>query len=267
MPATLTDAEVRARIAAATANDLPSFEGNRGIDDGEPQRQAENWMDPVRAGLSYYRMPDRRMPRGRIVLLQNGMNAMEMIQYRDRQALGRYGGYHGANQINDWQRTDPYLGIVQRGGIHEFDAEQILEMQWQFPPGQDAGGAHRFLWERIGGLMRAGLSQDDAILNVMPQLAGHDLNDYPCALCPGRHFTKPEHRDAHRSVMHKENVQTEGTRDAVAAALATSGSNMGDLVSAITLLVEQMAQQQALAMVEPTRRGRTPKTEAPEPTD
>jgi hypothetical protein len=259
--AVLTEAEVRARIAAATASDLPSFEGNRGIDDGEPQRVAENWLDPIRAGLAYYRMPDRRMPRGRIVLLQNGMNAMEMIQYRDRQTLSRYGGYHGANQINDWQRTDPFLGIIQRGGIHEFDAEQIIDMQWHYEPGPDAGGAHRWLWERIGNLMqRDGLSREEAVCRVMPQLAGYDLEDYPCALCPGRHFTQPEHRDAHRSVMHPDNVQTEGTRDAVAAALATSGSNMGDLVSALTLLVEQMAaDRQAQMATEPARKGRAQK--------
>lgn len=267
MPATLTEAEVRARIAAATASDLPSFEGNRGVDDGEAQRTAENWLDPIRAGLAYYRMPDKRMPRGRIVLLQNGMNAMEMIQYRDRQALSRYGGYHGANQINDWQRTDPFLGIVQRGGIHEFDAEQILELGWHFEPGDGAGGAHRFLWARIWPRIDAGESREEAVCAVMPQLEGHDLADYPCALCPGRHFIRAEHRDAHRSVMHKENVQTEGTRDAVAAALATSGSNMGDLVSAITLLVEQMAAQRAEQMADQPRRGRAPKTEATEPTD
>lgn len=257
--------DVRARMAAAIAaqNDNPMAAGLTELDE-RTQRTADNWQDPVRAGLSYYRVPDRRMQRGRITMLQNGNNAMEMIEHRGYQSLrSTYGGYKSANQIGDWQRTDPYLGIVQRGGLHEFDAQQIHDLKWHHQPTDDSGTTHRLIWLKIQQQMALGLDHDTAVLAVLPQLAGWDLAEYPCKLCPNRvggAFTSAQSLEGHRSVVHKENVQTEGTRDAVAAALSTAGSGTTDLVAAITALVQQMATQQAAAMVaEQPKRGRPPK--------
>ncbi len=267
--------DVRARMAEAIAaqNESPAAAGLQELD-AATQRTAENWSDPVRAGLSYYRVPDQRMPRGRITLLQNGNNAIEMIEYRDYQSLrSRYGGFKSANQIGDWQRNDPYLGIVQRNGLHEFDPQQVHDLKWHHAPTRDSSTSHLVIWQRIQARLDAGMDREAAILAVLPQLEGWDLAEYPCALCPGRvggAFATPETLEAHRSVMHKENVQTEGTRDAVSAALQTSGSNMGDLVSALTLLVEQMAAQQvAAAAIEQPKRsaGRPQKSEAASETE
>lgn len=213
--------DMRERLAALAES--PSVEGLQEID-AAVQRTADNWTDPVRAGVMYFRVPDKRMPRGRITLLQNGMNAMEMVQYRDYQMLSRYGGYKSANQISDWQRNDPYLGIVQRGGIHEFGPEQIISQQWHFKPGRDALGSHRFIWESIETRRRQGLSDEESILAVMPQLVGFDLKSYACDFCPGRAFTSEQSVRNHESVMHKEDVRSRETRDSVSSALEANGS-------------------------------------------
>lgn len=263
--------DMRSRMAeaAASQSENPSAAGLVELN-AAVQRTADNWQDPVRAGLSYYRIPDRRMPRGRITLLQNGGNAMEMIEHRGYQSLRSvYGGFKSANQMGDWQRTDPYLGLVQRNGLHEFDGAQIQSLKWHHLPNADSTQSHRLVWQKIAAVMGAGADRETAILTVLPQLEGFDLGEYPCKLCPNRvggAFTTPESLEAHRSVMHEQNVQTEGTRDAVAAALQSSGTNMNDLVGALTALVSQMAQQQATALVaDAPKRSRTPKPA--EPTD
>ncbi len=263
--------DIRARMAEAIAaqNENPATAGLMELD-AATQRTADNWADPVRAGVSYYRVPDRRMPRGRITLLQNGNNAMEMIEHRGYQSLRpKYGGYKSANQIGDWQRSDPYLGIVQRGGLHEFDAQQIHDLKWHHTPTQDATTTHLVVAQHIQSRVNAGATRDEAILAVLPQLAGWDIAEYPCALCPGRiggPFATLANLEAHRSVQHRENVQTEGTRDAVAAALQTSGGDMSKLIEALTAVAAGLAAQQVAnaAIPEQPKRGpgRPPKSAA-----
>jgi hypothetical protein len=130
------------------------------------ERMPTRWTDPVRAGVSYFRVPDKRMPRGRITLMENGQNATERVMYRDYQLLRQYGGYHGANHPADWQRTDVYLGIVHAGGIGEFDAEQVMDNWWHLRPGRDASGSHRLIWGEIDRLIGGGVPEEDAILTV-----------------------------------------------------------------------------------------------------
>lgn len=210
------------------------------------------WADSVRAGVSYFRVPDQRMPRGRIALLQNGANATERVMYRGYQMLQQYRSYRGANHPADWQMTDPYLAIVQRGGLHEFDAEQIIDLQWQYRPGRTAPASHRLIWEKIDALIAGGASEAEAVYAVLPQIEGHDLTRHACETCPGRLFRDAENVRHHRAVMHKADVQTLGTRDAIAQALQAGGSDMGQLIGALTALVEQLAAQQAEAS--PRRR-------------
>jgi hypothetical protein len=219
---------------------IESVEPVQGVHDLAPERAdrtARNWQDPVRAGVSYFRVPDRRTARGRITLLENGANAMERVMYREYVMLQRYGGYHGANHPADWQRNDPYLGIIQRGGIHEFDAEQILDLTWQYRPGREATQSHRILWEQIDALIAQGVPEADAILTVIPQLAGRDLTIQTCEACgPDRRFRDAESVRQHRSIMHKDDVQTVGTRDAIAQALQSSGGNMDQLITVMAQL-------------------------------
>ncbi len=225
-------------------------------------RAPQQWQDPVRAGVSYFRVPDDRMVRGRITLLENGQNAVERVMYRDYALLRRYGGYHGASHPADWQRTDVYLGIIGQGGIHEFDAEQIKDMTWHYRPGRDASQSHRLIWQAVDRYMAQGMTEQDAVYTVMPQLVGHDLTVQTCEKCgPNRRFRDAEAVRSHRAIMHKADVQTVGTRDAIAQALQAGGSDMGQLVSALTALVEQMAAQQQTTDEAP-RRGRPPKADS-----
>lgn len=262
--------DVRSQIAAAIAaqNEQPAVAELQELD-AATQRTADNWQDPVRAGLSYYRVPDRRMPRGRITLLQNGMNAMEMMEYRAYQSLrAQYGGYKSANQVGDWQRSDPYLGIVQRRGLHEFDALQIHENKWHHAPSQDATTTHLVIWQQITARIDAGADRESAILAVLPQLAGWDLAEYPCSLCPrrvGGPFATLDGLESHRSVMHRENVQTEGTRDAVAAALQTSGGDMTKLIEALSAVAAGLAAQQVATAALPEQPKRRPSKATDDP--
>lgn len=220
------------------------------------QRTAQNWSDPVRAGVSYFRIPDQRMTRGRITLLENGGNATERVMYRDYVMLRQYGGYHGANHPADWQRNDVYLGIIQRGGIHEFDTHQIMDMTWHYRPGKTASRSHQIIWAEIDTLIARGMAEDDAVLKIMPQLAGIDRTIQTCEKCGGdRRFRDAESVQQHRSIMHPDDVQTLGTRDAIAQAIQAGGGNMDRLIDVMAALVEQLAAQNTAP-----RRGRPPKS-------
>lgn len=225
------------------------------------QRVPEKWSDPVRAGVSYFRIPDDRMERGRITLMQNGQNATERVMYRDYQLLRRYGGYHGASHPADWQRNDVYLGIIMDGGLGEFDAEQIIDMTWHCRPGRTASDSHRHIWRSIDRLIERGASEEDAVLTIMPQLMGRDLSRHTCEKCgPERLFRDAESVRHHRAVMHKDDVQTLGTRDAIAAAIQAGGNGVEKLIEQVmaqnAMLIEMLQQQNGSA----PRRGRPPKT-------
>jgi hypothetical protein len=246
--------DVQERIRQMEAVD--AIQGLQELAPDRIERTARNWQDPVRAGVSYFRIPDTRMERGRITLMENGQNATERVMYRDYVLLRQYGGYHGANHPADWQRTDVYLGIIQRGGLHEFDAEQILDMCWHYRPGRESSQSHRLIWQEIDRLIGQGIDEAAAVYAVMPQLAGRDLTRHTCEACgPDRPFRDAESVRQHRSIMHKDDVQTLGTRDAIAQALQAGGGNMDKLIDVMAQLVEQMAAQNAAP-----RRGRPPTT-------
>jgi hypothetical protein len=256
---TPTDIQERIREIESVA----PVEGLQDLSNDRVQRVPQRWSDPVRAGVSYFRVPDRRMPRGRITLLENGQNATERVMYREYQILQRYGGYRGANHPGDWQRTDVYLAIVMQGGLHEFDPEQILEMTWHVRPNNDSSRSHRVIWEKIDALIASGLSEQQAIVAVFPQLDGRDLTPAFCEACPGRLFKDAEAVRGHRSVMHKEDVQTMGTRDAIAQALVTGGNGAGldRLADAMTAMLDQNRQLMEMLAAQngAQRRSRPPK--------
>ena len=247
--------DVHDRLRAMEATE--SVQGWNEVAPERAERVPVRWQDPVHAGVSYFRIPDARMERGRITLLENGANATERVMYRDYAMLSRYGNYHGANHPADWQRTDVYLGIIYSGGLHEFDAEQIMDMTWHYRPGRDASQSHRLIWEKIDRLVAEGYEESEAVYAVMPQLAGRDLTVQTCEKCgPRRFFRDAEAVRSHRSIMHKDDVQTMGTRDAIAQALQAGGGNMDQLITVMAQLVEQLAAQNAAP-----KRGRPPTAE------
>jgi hypothetical protein len=246
----------------------------QGVEDMAPdrvERRPRKWSDPVRAGASYFRVPDRRMPRGRITLLENGQNATERVMYRDYQLLRQYGSYHGANHPADWQRNDVYLGIVMDGGLAEFDAPQILDQTWHVRPGPDASQSHRLIWQEIDRQIANGMDEPDAIVAIIPQLAGHDITPAACEACPGRPFRDAEAVRKHRSVMHRDDVQTMGTRDAITQALqAGSGSaSLDKLADAMTAMLEQnrLLMEMVAGQSGAPRRGRPPKAVSDDDTE
>lgn len=257
-----TPTDVHERIRAMES--VESIDGVHDLAQERAEQRPRKWSDPVRAGVSYFRVPDRRMARGRITLLENGQNATERVMYRDYQLLRQYGGYHGANHPGDWQRNDVYRGIIYDGGLHEFDAPQIMELCWHLRPGIDASDSHRVIWRDVDRLIGQGTEEADAIVAVMPQLAGVKIEKASCEACPGRQFKDGEAVRQHRSVMHKEDVQTMGTRDAIAQALqAGSGSSgLDKLADAMTAMVEQnrLLMEMMAAQNAPARRGRPAKT-------
>ena len=100
--------DTRARIAAAIAaqNESPTAAGLHELD-AATQRTADNWSDPIRAGLSYYRRPDIRMPRGRIVFLQNGGKSLCRV-------LGRTISQHLFRRLDRIGQTAPRRPIASR---------------------------------------------------------------------------------------------------------------------------------------------------------
>lgn len=256
-----TDIQERIRGMEAIA----TVDGLTELDTGRVQRVPRKWHDPVRAGVAYFRLPDSRMPRGRIELLQNGQNALERVMYRGQEMLARYGGYHGAGSEADWQFNDKFLAIIMDGGLHEFDREQIVDLFWHYRPGRDAPRSHRLIWEQIDRLIGQGLSEDEAVLTVMPQIDGVDRTPQTCEACgPDRYFRDAESVRRHRSVMHPDDVQTVGTREAIAQAIsAGSGSAALDkLADAMAAMVEQNRQlMELLAAQNAPRRGRPPASE------
>lgn len=250
--------DIQERIRALEAVDAVQGVTDVG-DGGRIQREPRVWRDPVRAGVAYFRAPDERMPRGRIILQQNGQNATERVMYRGWTMLRQYGDYHGAGHPADWQHTDPHLAIIQRGGIVEFDAPQILDLQWHYRPGPGATRSHLLLWREIDRLIDQGMTEDDAVATVMPQVAGVDRTVRTCEACgPDRRFRDAESVRAHRSVMHPDDVQAVGTREAISQALQSGTGGMEKLI-------EQMAAQNALLMEmlaaqQGGRRGARPRT-------
>lgn len=230
--------DVQERIRALEAVD--AVQGVTDLGSDRIQREPRIWRDPIRSGVAYFRIPDQRMPRGRIALLQNGQNAMERVMYRGQVMLNRYGDYRGAGHPADWQHTDPYLAIIQRGGGFEFDAAQIIDLQWHYRPDIAATRSHRLIWDEIDRLIRQGASEDDAVLEVVPQLAGVDRTIQTCEACgPDRRFRDAESVRMHRSIMHPSDVQSVGTREAIAQALQAGGGSM-------ERLIEQVMTQNAL---------------------
>lgn len=245
--------DVLERIRAMEAVDI--VQGAQDVAPDRIQRTPQRWSDPIRAGVSYFRIPDERMERGRITLMENGQNATERVMYRDYVMLRQYGGYHGASHPADWQRNDVYLGIITSGGLSEFDAAQIIDLTWYVRPGRNATDSHRHIWRDIDRLIAQGIPEQDAVYAVIPQIAGYDLTLHTCEKCgPERRFRDAEAVRHHRAVMHKDDVQTIGTRDAIAQAITAGGGNMDKLVDVMAQLVEQLAAQNGAP-----RRGRPPK--------
>lgn len=208
------------------------------------------WNDPRAGSLGYWRLPDDRMPRGRISLLQYGRNASDRLD-REIEQLRKYGAYKSNDRPGSWQPwKDPFLALVQRNGLPEFDAQQLVDLGWHRRPGRNAYQSHREIWRKVDELIERGMDEIDARNRVMPQLIEHDVADVSCELCPGKTFsglsprvaTALKHR--HDSIVHKEEVRSRETRDAIAQAVSESGGQNADLMAVIAEAIKMLAANQ-----------------------
>lgn len=207
--------------------------------------------DPREARLGYWRLPDDRMERGRIVIAQYGRNADDQIDIDGHQRLRRYGEYKSNGGPGAWQPwRDPWLGIVQRNGLREFDRQQIIDLGWHRRPKRSDHESHKQIWQRVDALMtEQGMAEREALDRVFPQLAGVAFTDAGCNLCPARVFANLEQKHKHDAVAHKEEVRSRETREAIAAAISESGQSNTELLSALTNVVTMLAQGQAAEIV------------------
>lgn len=215
----------------------------------DQQMRVKGWLttDPREAPLGYWRLPDARYPRGRITISQYGRNADDQIDREGYQRLRQYGTYKSNGGPGTWQPwRDPFLAIVQRDGLREFDAEQIIELGWHRRARRSDHDSHKAIWQRVDRLMaERGLSERQALDAVFPQLAGRELADVGCSLCPGRMFATLDQKHRHEAFAHKEEVRSRETRDAIAMAISESGQSSADLLARLTDVVTMLAQQQA----------------------
>lgn len=213
---------------------------------GDAELVAKGWNDPKNAPLGYWRIPDDRMSRGRITTLLYGQNALERLERGDGIQLRRYGTYRSDGPTGSWHPwMDPFLAIVQKGGLHEFDAQQIIDLGWHRPPKRNAKDSHKIVWKPVQALIDLGTDQDEAVRTIMPQLKGRDLKDYACEFCPNRvPFSELAHLKNHESLMHKDHVLSRGIQEAIVNAQKETGSGQGEIVNAILELVKQMAASQ-----------------------
>lgn len=245
-------------FASADVDVVGSIDGFQELP--ESRLITSRWNDPRAGSVGYWRVRDDRMTRGRITLLPYGRNAGErQDREQDYVQLRRYGSYKSNDAPGSWQPwRDPFLAIIQRGGIVEFDAQQIKDLGWHRRPVRNAYQSHRELWAKIDALMATGLSEREAIDQVMPALAGVIFEDAPCELCPGKIFSSLALKHRHDSIVHKEEVRSRETREAIAQAISESGGQNADLLSAITQAIQALAANQTGASEAP-RRGRPPK--------
>lgn len=219
----------------------------------------------------YWRLKD-----GRVQLLKGGPNGLERAMRGDIPLSG-YGMIKRATRDRGTDQ-DEFAPLVRRNGQHELTADQTLGLHWHRRPTRNDTWSHKEIWGRIDIFMRRGMTEREALDEVLPQLRGVDIPEsIVCPYCPGRReFLKREHLLKHEGVMHREDVRTREMRESITDALHTQGGSGGQadlakmFVDALAQIAGQNAETQASVMhllkqmqiepgAEPKRRGRPPK--------
>ena len=206
---------------------------------------------------AYWRKPD-----GWIVISGMGPHSVQANLEQDFTLLKNYGKFVLQAGKGCWQpNDDPYLLILQMGGIKEFTVEQIMAHQWHIKP-------HPVLAEQIANFKRLGHSEREALDLVIPQMQGVEFEVYKCHLCPQRTFTQAHHLDKH-AILHKAERTQAAMGETIAKALAEAqAGNMAALApmlqsiaqsqEALTMLVAKlMGDREAAADEPPARKGKS----------
>lgn len=188
-----------------------------------------------------------RKTNGDIVFGSYTVNGLRTNSRKKFVALMDYGEFTNDlnKRIGHDPMLDPYRLILERGGIKEFTRAQIVELGWHRKP-------HHVLQAAIDRLVAQGVSKSDALIAVIPQLAGFERVDVPCPICPGRVFNSDEELSRHE-ILHKDDVQTRRLGDAITHALqggqAASNETFAPIIKmladAITSLSVSQAETQA----------------------
>lgn len=137
---------------------------------------------------------------------------------------------------------DPYRLILEKGGIKEFTREQIVELGWHRKP-------HRVLQAQIDRLVAQGVPHEQALVAVIPQLAGFERTDVPCAICPGRVFNSEDELKRHE-ILHKDDVQTRRLGDAITQALAGGQAASTETFAPIVKMLAEAIQALSVSQAE-----------------
>lgn len=197
--------------------------------------EASSYADNNSAPSMYWRKPD-----GSIHLLKAGLNGADRM-YTGSVPLQRYGMVTRATRE---QKTDndEFSVLIERGGLSEFSAAQIFELHWHRRPSRDDTPTHKAIWRQVELAAVRGLSEHDAICEVMPQLTEAAWpEDVSCQYCFGRVFLSRADLHKHESVMHRDDVRTRELRDNISDALKSQAANQGDMAQVIQLLAQTMA--------------------------
>lgn len=184
------------------------------------------------APMGYWRKPD-----GWVTLSQYGDNGTEKKLDREFVRLGKYGTYSSSAIARD---KDPLLPLVLKGGLCELPAEQVKNLGWHRAPDRTAKRSHREVHAMVQAVMqRQGCSHEEAVVAVMPQLAGVDLKDWECVPCKGRWFPTQGAFENHTTVMHREALQSESIGKAVAAAHGAATGASASNEALLALIAQQ----------------------------
>lgn len=188
---------------------------------------------------------------GFVTTLPIGANAVERFFNGWITLQPQYGAFNMAQGADGWSvKDDPYLRIIQRGGLKEFPAQQVVNLNWHRRPGRLSKRSHKLIWERIDALIGQGASETEAILAAIPQLREEQLQSWGCEFCPDRVFNEEIHLKRHESVMHADDVRSRETREGLKMALR-EGAGVGGgqlpemLITALASIAKDSKETQA----------------------
>lgn len=186
--------------------------------------------------FSYWKRPD-----GSIVVDQFSSNSTTPNTLRQWRKLN-YGDFEYSGRTGNWTpRIDPFRSLLEAGGIVEFEAAQIIELNWHRRP-------HPVLERAIGLLVGRGSSREKAILTLMPQLETTELETHRCGFCMDRVFNYDRDLRRHEIVMHRDEVRGREITRAVTGAVTENTDGKTSAMEPLLRMLAEAAVQNASIM-------------------
>ncbi len=200
--------------------------------------------DERSAPSMYWRLND-----GFIHLLPGGVNGADRAMRNAGQPLSQYGLFARFKPGVLNPEKDEMCFLVQSGGAKELPPAQVFSVRWHRRPNRNDTWSHRALWAQVDQHVGRGLTEREAIDQVLPQLQGIQFpEDVFCGYCNGRVFLSRTDLNKHESVMHREDVRAREMRDTFSDALRTQAealnknSGSGDNSELLPMIAQVLAQ-------------------------